>query len=159
MTRSTCSASRSVILPLPSSPHWAPMITMPAIGPSESTGTGAGAGSRPAFAPASTGGRAPPRRLPAVAAEPDRGRLAVALRRAELDGRGGRGRQVLRQLHLAPLVGAEERQRVAAHLHEAGNGALGDLVAQARLVEVRRQHDGLLVLVAGVDDRVELLED
>src|SRR5829696_4221016 len=31
MTRSAFSASRSVIFPLPSSPHWAPMMTMPAI--------------------------------------------------------------------------------------------------------------------------------
>src|SRR5215218_5058719 len=31
ITRSAFSASRSVILPLPSSPHWAPMMTMPAI--------------------------------------------------------------------------------------------------------------------------------
>src|SRR5918992_1280097 len=31
ITRSACSAKRSVILPLPSSPHWAPTITIPAI--------------------------------------------------------------------------------------------------------------------------------
>src|SRR5215216_5885809 len=31
ITRSAFSARRSVILPLPSSPHWAPMMTMPAI--------------------------------------------------------------------------------------------------------------------------------
>src|SRR6201991_372867 len=30
-TASACSASRSVIFPLPSSPHWAPTITMPGI--------------------------------------------------------------------------------------------------------------------------------
>src|SRR5919107_6272319 len=30
-TASACSASRSVIFPLPSSPHWAPTITMPDI--------------------------------------------------------------------------------------------------------------------------------
>src|SRR5919108_3728675 len=31
ITRSACSASRSVILPFPSSPHWAPTTTIPAI--------------------------------------------------------------------------------------------------------------------------------
>src|SRR3954451_2538174 len=31
ITRSTCSASRSVIFPLPSSPHWAPTMTIPGI--------------------------------------------------------------------------------------------------------------------------------
>ncbi len=31
-TASPCSASRSVILPLPSSPHWAPTMTIPGIG-------------------------------------------------------------------------------------------------------------------------------
>src|SRR5829696_7491778 len=31
-TASACSASRSTTLPLPSSPHWAPTITMPGIG-------------------------------------------------------------------------------------------------------------------------------
>src|SRR3954454_21769983 len=29
MTTSACSASRSVIFPFPSSPHWAPTMTMP----------------------------------------------------------------------------------------------------------------------------------
>src|SRR6476469_5123478 len=31
-TASACSASRSVIFPLPSSPHWAPTMTMPGTG-------------------------------------------------------------------------------------------------------------------------------
>ncbi len=38
ITRSACSANRSVILPLPSSPHWAPTITMPAIAAVQSRG-------------------------------------------------------------------------------------------------------------------------
>src|SRR3954470_7455560 len=55
-------------------------------------------------------------------------------------------------------VGAEQRQRTPAHLHEPGNGALADLLAQRGRLEVRRDHDGAAVLVARVDDRVELLE-
>src|SRR4051794_40788948 len=120
ITRSTCSASRSVTFPLPSSPHWAPMITMPAIGGSQSRGG----------------------LLPA-----DGRRLAVAGRGFEARRRA----QVLGDLDLAPLVGAEQRQRVPAHLDEAGDRALLDLLAQLLLGEVRGQDYRPLVLVAGVD--------
>ena len=56
------------------------------------------------------------------------------------------------------VVVAQHRQLVA-HLGQARDGALGDLLAERLAVEdVRRDHDRALLLVAGVDDRVELLE-
>src|SRR5215218_3877502 len=130
MTRSALSASRSVILPLPSSPHWAPMMTMPAI--------------------SACSLRGPARAL--------RARLAVlGLRR----GAAGELRARLVVDH-APLILPEHRLGIAADLVQAAHGALADLVAQ-RLVplerhEVRGQEDRAALLVARVDDRVELLE-
>ena len=56
------------------------------------------------------------------------------------------------------VVDAAQRQRVAAHLDEPRHGAPPDLLAQLRLVEVRGDHHRAPVLVARVDDRVELLE-
>src|ERR1700732_1766853 len=54
-TASACSASRSVILPLPSSPHWAPTITIPGM-PTQVYGgpparPGASSGGEPARQP------------------------------------------------------------------------------------------------------------
>src|SRR4051795_13194520 len=57
-----------------------------------------------------------------------------------------------------PPVGPEERQRIAAHLDQPGDRAQPDLVGQRVGLEVRRDHHGPLVLVARVDDRVQLLE-
>src|SRR5919108_5052861 len=53
ITRSACSASRSVTLPFPSSPHWAPKTTIP--GTTESVGASAASAERR------------PRRIPALA--------------------------------------------------------------------------------------------
>src|SRR3954467_10137489 len=123
ITRSARSASRSVTLPLPSSPHCAPTMTKPAMSLSECTS----GGGLPAGGGAARG-------------------LAV-------------GRELrLRQLELLAVVGAAEQQRVAAHLDQPRHRALADLFAQLRFVEIGRDHDRPPVLVAGVDDRVELLE-
>src|SRR4051812_38006262 len=105
-TASACSASRSTTLPLPSSPHWAPTITMPGIA----------------------------------------GSLGRSRTRPPAGLRG-----------LAARVGAPQRQHLA-HLLEARDGPLGDLLGERVALEVRRDDDGALLLVAGVDDRVELLE-
>src|ERR1700684_1684588 len=111
-TASARSASRSVILPFPSSPHWAPTITIPGI---------------------------------AVGVYEGRGRFGAS-------GRTRRGAK------LAPLVLAEQRDQIPADLHQSRDGAapqpLGELVRH----QVRRRHDRPLGLVAGVDDRVELLQ-
>src|SRR3954447_1806762 len=108
-TASACSASRSTTLPLPSSPHWAPTITMPGIGCE------------------------------------CRGRLGPA----------GVPRRLVRR---AGVV-AEQRDELA-HLLQARDGALADLVHEIlALLDVRREDHGALLLVAGVDERVELLED
>src|SRR3954452_24771319 len=55
-------------------------------------------------------------------------------------------------------VGAEERQRVAAHLHQPRDRPCADLLRQLVGRQVRRDDDRALVLVARVDDRVQLLE-
>src|SRR5919112_1436869 len=96
-TASACSASRSVIFPLPSSPHWAPTMTMP--------GTGGSLG---------------------------------------------------RVLEVRPLVVAVEGQELA-HLLQAGNRAVADLLDQLVVLEVGGDGHRALRLVAGVDDGVELL--
>src|SRR5215471_5400446 len=107
---SAFSASRSTILPLPSSPHWAPTMTMPGI-------------------------------------------ATQSVRR----GSGARSRDELARVQL-PAVLAEQRQH-RAHLLQARHGALADLPREllGRL-DVRRDDDRALLLVAGVDDGVELLE-
>ncbi len=132
ITRSACSAKRSVIFPLPSSPHWAPTITMPAIARSQSKDR------RP--------------RPPAVAR---RGRRALPERVLVLVARGS-GRE--HEVAVAALVLAEHRQRPAAHLVQPGDRARADLGGQRVVVEVRGQEQRPVVLVARVDDRVELLE-
>ena len=137
ITRSAFSASRSVILPLPSSPHWAPMITMPAMSCGQSTRRRAGGRRR------SAGGLRRPsarrRRLARAA-----GRLAAA-------------RTPVARWS-SPNIGL----RIAADLVHARHRAVADLVAQRVVAvdrdQVRRQQDRLAVLVARVDDRVELLE-
>src|SRR5919201_5768285 len=102
-TMSARSASRSTILPLPSSPHWAPTITMPGI-------------------------------------------ATQCVRR----------RTCTRSRDEPARVLAEERQH-RAHLLQARHGALADLLGQLlRRLDVRRDQDRALLLVAGVDDRVEL---
>src|SRR3954447_26290033 len=104
------SASRSVIFPLPSSPHWAPTITVAGIGSSL-------------------------RGEPGPTADAALGHVAV----------------------LAPVVAVD--RDLAAHLVQARDGALGDLLAQLLGVDqVRGDDQRPLVLVAGVDDRVQLLE-
>src|SRR3954467_8651714 len=124
ITRSAFSASRSVTLPLPSSPHCAPTMTKPAM--------------------SSRSVRADP-------ASPARTRRRLTVRR-------GLGCGVW-QLDLHPVVHPAQQQRVTAHLDQARHRATADLLAQLGLVEVRRDHHRAPVLVARVDDRVELLED
>src|SRR4051794_32464925 len=57
----------------------------------------------------------------------------------------------------APRVDAPQRQHLA-HLLQPRDGALVDLRGKLIALEVRRDDDRPLVLVARVDDRVELLE-
>src|SRR5215207_6141201 len=130
ITRSAFSARRSVILPLPSSPHWAPMMTMPAISDCSLRSE---------------------RRAP-------RARLAVR----------GLGVPLARRLRervrgLQPPVLAEHRLGIAAGLVQPRHRAVPDLLAQRVVAlqrhEVRGEQDRLSLLVARVDDRVELLED
>src|SRR4051794_23220398 len=97
ITASARSASRSTILPLPSSPHWAPTITNPGIGKSVYGGE-----------------------------------------------------------RLAPVV--PEQRQLVAHLGEPRHGALADLLHQLLALEVGRDHHRALLLVAAVDDRVQLLD-
>src|SRR4051794_3139547 len=134
MTRSAFSAMRSVILPLPSSPHWAPTITMPAI--------------------RACSLRGPPRRTGAG--------LAVGKRLVLPCGRGGGRRAVRQAVRDATLVVAVQVHRLAAHLPQPRHGAVADLRAQIVVAlardEVGGQQHRPPVLVAGVDDRVELLE-
>src|SRR4051794_8491048 len=124
MTASARSARRSMTLPLPSSPHCAPTMTVPGI------------------AVLSVGARGL-RHVPA-----QRARLGLAVEVLGLDAE-----------RLPAHVAAEHRQD-RAHLLEARDGAHPDLLGELLgLGEVRRHDDRLLGLVAGVDDRVELLED
>ena len=51
------------------------------------------------------------------------------------------------------------QRQLQAHLRETGDGALGDLRRELVVVEVGGEHHRALVLVAGIDDRVELLQD
>jgi hypothetical protein len=53
---------------------------------------------------------------------------------------------------------AEQRQGVAADLDDPRDGALADLLAELIRIEVRGDDERALVLVARVDDRVQLLE-
>src|SRR3954452_16281541 len=99
-TASACSASRSVIFPFPSSPHWAPTMTMPGM-------SGLSLGSPPADD--------------------------------------------------LPVIGAVDGDHFA-HLLEPRHRALGDLLDQRVAVQVGRDDHRPLGLVAGVADRVELLE-
>src|SRR3954466_5203454 len=96
MTMSARSASRSTTLPFPSSPHWAPTMTMP--------------GTRRSLS-------------------------------------GDESARVL-------AVQRDER----AHLLEARHRALADLLDELVAFQVRRDDHRALVLVARIDDRVELLE-
>src|SRR4051794_18042728 len=117
-TTSACSASRSMTLPLPSSPHWAPTTTVPGIAVQSVGAWGL-------------------RHVPAQG----------ALRRV--------GCLVGHAEGLAAQVGADDRQD-GAHLLQARDRPQAHLVGQlGGVVEVRRQHDRLLLLVARVDDRVE----
>src|SRR5689334_2494375 len=114
-TMSAFSASRSTILPLPSSPHWAPTMTMPGI------------------------------------------EKECVRRRRRTRSRDAAPCDVLAVVELA-RVGAEDRQH-RAHLLQARDRASADLVGEpVGVLDVRGDHDRALVLVAGVDDRVELLE-
>src|SRR5579863_6590450 len=97
-TASARSASRSVILPLPSSPHWAPTITIPGMS-AESTAS----------------------------------------------------------IRDAACVRAEERQEFA-HPLEPRDGSLAQLLGELRRTEIRGDERRALVLIARVDDRIELLE-
>src|SRR3954470_14968738 len=139
MTRSAFSAMRSVILPLPSSPHWAPTITMPAIW--------------------AWSLRGPPRRAGARLSV--RGRLSVRRRFVVPRARPRLGslRQLVRH---APLVAQVHVHRLPAHLVQPGDRPVADLLAQRRVAlqrdQVRGHEHRAPVLVAGVDDRVELLE-
>src|SRR5438093_7295220 len=109
MTRSACSASRSVTLPFPSSPHWAPKTTIP--GTTESVGT-----------------------------------------RARSAERGACGVPALAEIR------AEQRQLIC-HLHQARDRAAADLLLERLcLDQVRRDDDRAFLLVALVDQGVELLE-
>src|ERR671918_479420 len=109
---SACSAKRSVIFPLPSSPHWAPTMTMPAI-----SGVSLGAAS-----PVPRGAAALPERIVLGAA-------------------GGRRSGGQDELAVAPLVVAEHRQRLAAHLVQPRDRARPDLGDQGIVLEIgREQH-------------------
>src|SRR3954451_18845359 len=99
ITASARSASRSVTFPFPSSPHWAPTITIV-----DMTGGILGGGER---------------RGPAV---------------------------------LAP------QRNVEAHVGQPGHGAVADLLAQLVALEVGGDDDRALLLIADVDDRVELFQ-
>src|SRR3954471_12891007 len=110
-TMSARSASRSTILPLPSSPHWTPTMTMPGMR------EGVWQARRP-------------------------GRQATCLRASG---------------DLLARVLAEERHD-RAHLLQARDRALVDLARELVALEVRRDDDRALLLVARVDDGVELLE-
>ena len=133
-TASPCSASRSVILPLPSSPHWAPTITIPGMSWS-SLGDGPG--------PSAAGPRGSPtpsraaRVSAASCAERVRARRR-ALRRSSSPNSGRPSPQIStsRETVRAPSCSIE---------------LVGHQVASSTI-------DRALVLVAGVDDRVELLE-
>src|SRR3954454_20498882 len=118
-TTSARSASRSMTLPLPSSPHWAPTITVPGM----SWG--------------SVGGWA----LGPVPGDRRRDRIGF------LDDPEG----------LAAQVGARDGQHLA-HLLQAGHGALVDLLGELVALQVGGDDHRALLLVAGVDHRVELLE-
>src|SRR5688572_1799228 len=61
--------------------------------------------------------------------------------------------------HSVPQVGSEQRQRIAADLDQARDGARPDLLLERRLVEVGGDDDRALRLVALVDHRVELFQD
>src|SRR5687768_3108777 len=74
---------------------------------------------------------------------------AAALGRANIVLPGG--------VMLLTRVGAPERQDLA-HLLQPRHGALVDLLGEVVALEVRRDDHRALVLVARVDDRVELLE-
>src|SRR5918998_5349533 len=87
------SSSRSVILPMPSSPHWAPMITIPAI----SAGSLRGGAPHPGLA---VGGLGLPRGRP-----------------------GGEIRLPRLVADLRPAVVAGHRLRLAADLVQARDGA------------------------------------
>src|SRR5438067_3942949 len=124
-TASARSASRSVILPFPSSPHWAPTITSPGIG-RLSVGVSSGV---------EHANRGPPRLPPNIRPAPSR------------------------QPQIHPPVLSEQRQLVA-HLSQPRHRALADLLAEGFAVQdVGGDHHRTLVLVAGVDHRVELLQN
>ena len=68
------------------------------------------------------------------------------------------GRRRSRQPEIHPQIVAQDRQLVA-HLGQSRHRPRGDLLAQRLAVaDVCRDHHRSLILVARVDDRVELLE-
>src|ERR1700710_2078335 len=69
----------------------------------------------------------------------------------------GRSNIVMSGVVLLSRVGSPERQDLA-HLLQPRHRALVDLLGEVLAFEVRRDDHGALVLVARVDDRVELLE-
>src|SRR4051794_38593041 len=122
MTRSACSARRSVTLPLPSSPHWAPRITIPLIGGGEDcrgaasrrAAVGDGRGLVPAGGPC---------RLPREAVVGGRCRVLL--------GHDGQPELLL----LAPVL-AVHGQRVAAHLVQPRDRPGADLRLERGVLEV-----------------------
>src|SRR5215218_5665900 len=126
ITRSAFSARRSVILPLPSSPHWAPMMTMPAI--SECS----------------------------LRRERRATRARLAVRRLGVPFARRLGQPVgrLRPLVVAEHSLRVPADLVQPR-HGAITDLLPQRLVPLQRHQVGREQDRLAVLVAGVDDRVE----
>src|ERR1019366_4767837 len=89
------------------------------------------------------------------------GRSLVAARRAGRTASrapsppaGGRSRRA--EIHAAVVP---EQRELVAHLRQPRDGAGGDLLAELVAIEdVGGDHDRALILIARIDDRVELLQ-
>jgi hypothetical protein len=64
------------------------------------------------------------------------------------------GSDALRGVDPVAQVVSEQGQRIAAHLDQPRDGPGADLILEASLIEIRRDHDRALRLVALVDQRV-----
>ena len=85
------------------------------------------------------------------------GRQRSRIRACRADYEGSRAGPHRRR-HLDPAVLAEQRQRVRRRSRPAARPSGRPPARQLRLLEVGREDDRALVVVAAVDDRVELLE-
>src|SRR5215208_5861628 len=136
MTISAPSAMRSTTLPLPSSPHWAPTITMPGMPWVQS---------RDCLLPVGAGrlGGSPVGACRAAFPEP-----LVVRAPAPRPARGHRRRLRQHELAVLSVVVAVHPQRHAAHLVDPRHGAHADLGLELVAAEVRGQHHRPTVLVA-----------